>query len=240
MQAEHVAGSLTAAVSHPVTLQVINQGTGIWGNVATGLITGLLTGGITLTGIWLTHRFTLKREKEASEDKLQRDRYFIATQLVFLLENYGEKCVLVAEDFGTEDGDGYTAEQHRMPVIDFSGISGDWRSLPLSLMYRLRELEIIQTGVMNMLSDLYDYDDQPQFDEYFHSRRFHATRLGLKAFILAAKLRKKSGLPAMAGGQWFAPRRLWTLYRRFKKVFSRFRLGPMALSHYINADRSGH
>ena len=56
--------SIVAATSHPVSVQLINQGAGIWGNVATGLITGLLTGGITLTGIWLTHYFTLKRERQ--------------------------------------------------------------------------------------------------------------------------------------------------------------------------------
>lgn len=37
--------SIVAATSHPVSVQLINQGAGIWGNVATGLITGLLTGG---------------------------------------------------------------------------------------------------------------------------------------------------------------------------------------------------
>ncbi|MFX2134240.1 hypothetical protein VVZ54_27085, partial [Klebsiella pneumoniae] len=64
--------SIVAATSHPVSVQLINQGAGIWGNVATGLITGLLTGGITLTGIWLTHYFTLKRERQASEDKMKK------------------------------------------------------------------------------------------------------------------------------------------------------------------------
>ncbi len=40
-----VADGLAVAASHPITVQVINQGAGIRGNVATGLITGLLTGG---------------------------------------------------------------------------------------------------------------------------------------------------------------------------------------------------
>ena len=34
--------SIVAATSHPVSVQLINQGAGIWGNVATGLITALL------------------------------------------------------------------------------------------------------------------------------------------------------------------------------------------------------
>ncbi|MEK8779716.1 hypothetical protein P2S51_28070, partial [Escherichia coli] len=72
--------SIVAATSHPVSVQLINQGAGIWGNVATGLITGLLTGGITLTGIWLTHYFTLKRERQASEDKMKKELHYIATE----------------------------------------------------------------------------------------------------------------------------------------------------------------
>ncbi|MEJ1269052.1 hypothetical protein WDV93_25330 [Pantoea ananatis] len=35
MQAEEIING----VAHPVTVQIINQGPGIWGNVATGLIT---------------------------------------------------------------------------------------------------------------------------------------------------------------------------------------------------------
>ncbi len=43
--------------------------------------------GITLTGIWLTHYFTLKRER-ASEDKMKKELHYIATELVFMLERY--------------------------------------------------------------------------------------------------------------------------------------------------------
>ena len=46
---DNIIENLANAFTHPVTVQVINQSPGIWRNVATGLITGLLTGGITLT-----------------------------------------------------------------------------------------------------------------------------------------------------------------------------------------------
>lgn len=39
MLADYIADSLSSVVSHPVTVQVINQGPGIWGSVAAGLIT---------------------------------------------------------------------------------------------------------------------------------------------------------------------------------------------------------
>jgi len=84
MQTEQIADSVAAGVTHPVMVQVINLGPGIWGNVAIGLITA----GAAIAAVMLTHRFTLKREKQASEDWLQRERYFIATELVFMLERF--------------------------------------------------------------------------------------------------------------------------------------------------------
>ena len=65
------AESVAAAATHPVTVQVINQGLGIWGSVATGLITA----GAAIAAVMLTHRFTLQREKLASEDKQLKERY---------------------------------------------------------------------------------------------------------------------------------------------------------------------
>ena len=86
IQADNISNGVAGAVSHPLTVQIINQGPGIWGNVATGLITA----GAAVAAVMLTHKFTLRRERSASEDKQKRERYFIATELVFLLERFSE------------------------------------------------------------------------------------------------------------------------------------------------------
>lgn len=138
--------SIVAATSHPVSVQLINQGAGIWGNVATGLITGLLTGGITLTGIWLTHYFTLKRERQASEDKMKKELHYIATELVFMLERYAEGCFRVVTDDGQDD-DAPQPERKAVtnyPELNLIDVSGDWRTLEPRLMYRIRELPVLQ------------------------------------------------------------------------------------------------
>ncbi len=65
--------SIVAATSHPVSVQLINQGAGIWGKRGNRAYHWPAYWGITLTGIWLTHYFTLKRERQASEDKMKRN-----------------------------------------------------------------------------------------------------------------------------------------------------------------------
>ncbi|EPE1853242.1 hypothetical protein ACSG7Z_003763 [Cronobacter dublinensis] len=194
------ADSIATAISHPVTVQLITQGAGIWGNVATGLITGLLTGGITLAGIWLTHRFTLQRERQASEDKLARERLFIATELIILLEQYAEDCAAVASD----DGELFfepNRQAERVPNTDypvplnFEMVTGDWRSLPAVLMFRIRELPLLRTEAMGAIKDAGANSTPPDHSEYFSARQYEFSRLGLKAIHLARQLRRKCGLP---------------------------------------------
>ncbi|MHC2598987.1 hypothetical protein ACVLVH_004670 [Kluyvera sp. 1366] len=64
MQADDLANGAIAVASHPITVQVTNQGPGIWGNVATGLITACAA----IAAVMLTHRYTLHREKQASQE----------------------------------------------------------------------------------------------------------------------------------------------------------------------------
>jgi len=194
------ADSVATAISHPVTVQLITQETGIWGNVATGLITGILTGGITLTGIWLTHRFTLQRERQASDDKLKQERLFIATELIFILEQYAEGCAQVACDHGEETCDKYgqaeltpTAGFPALP--DFEKVSGDWRSLPADLMYRIRALPVLRNEAMRAIEDSWENSSHPDHVFFFSARQYEFSLLGLKAIHLARLLRKLCKLP---------------------------------------------
>lgn len=217
MHADYIADSLSSVVSHPVTVQVINQGPGIWGSVATGLITA----GAAIAAVMLTHRFTLKREKQTSEDKMHRERYFIATELIFMLERFGEECVPPATDYGdAEDENGYSVSESRIPDISFAGIKGDWRSLPPLVMYRLRELEVMLAESHNIISALFEHDEPPYFSEGFFRRQKQAVRLGIWAFILSAKLRKLCNVPVIrqAENAWSAPRVLRLQYRRHQAI----------------------
>ena len=213
--------SIVAATSHPVSVQLINQGAGIWGNVATGLITGLLTGGITLTGIWLTHYFTLKRERQASEDKMKKELHYIATELVFMLERYAEGCFRVVTDDGQDD-DAPQPERKAVtnyPELNLIDVSGDWRTLEPRLMYRIRELPVLQDEAHRAIAYAAEYSDPPCHKAYFRERQYQFTRLGINAVILAVRLRKATGMPETR----LTGHDEWSAVSVFRKVWRRER-----------------
>ena len=61
--------SIVAATSHPVSVQLINQRGGDLGKRGNRAYHWPAYWGITLTGIWLTHYFTLKRERQRQKIK---------------------------------------------------------------------------------------------------------------------------------------------------------------------------
>lgn len=204
-----VIDATTVAASHPVTVQVINQGPGIWGNVATGLITA----GAAITAVMLTHRFTLRREKLASKQNELRELHFITTELIFLLEQFADGCASVATDDGYKNDKHATVPSASQPEFGYSSVTGDWRALPVSLMYKLRELPVLKIESDRTIdaTDLIG----PDYDEFFEARQYEYTRLGLKAIILALRLRKLAGFPEsrLNATPWSSQRVLWKTWR---------------------------
>ena len=217
---DNIIENLANAVTHPVTVQVINQSPGIWGNVATGLITGLLTGGITLTGIWLTHFFTQRREKLTSEDKLKREQHFIATELIFTLEKFAEKCATIATHGAYENRYSLSGGEVDLPEIDVSDVKGDWRVLPARLMHRISELPVLKLSSDRIITT--GYRAPPYFEDATITRRYEYTRLGIRAIVLARSLRKLAGFVQTRSDEtiWPAKRaliRVWTLEKRRRR-----------------------
>ncbi|MDU4749187.1 MAG: hypothetical protein E6X99_23725 [Pantoea sp.] len=208
------ADGIIAAAAHPVAVQVINQGPGIWGNVATGLITA----GAAIAGILLTHHFTLRRERLAAEDKLQKEKHFIATELIFMLEQFAERCAQVAVDTGVNE------HQHRVfsiasPQFNIENVSGDWRALPPLLMYRIRQLPVLQSEAEDTIAYIKARDPAFQKFNTFQERYYQYARLGLKAAILAIKLRACANLPAsrIRENAWSPFRILRTVWKQERK-----------------------
>ncbi|HBV9148144.1 TPA: hypothetical protein NPP83_003034 [Klebsiella quasipneumoniae subsp. similipneumoniae] len=87
-------------------------------------------------------------------------------------------------------------------------------------MFRIRELDVQLAESRNALSIERENDAEPHLTEFFFWRRRYATRLGIKAFLLAAKLRKLNGMPEMKGtrSHWFAPRNLWKQYCEQREI----------------------
>lgn len=206
---------IIAAASHPVTVQVINQGPGIWGNIATGLITA----GAAIAAVMLTHRFTLKREKLASLDRLRREQHFIATELIFLLEQYAEGCARVAADAGDDNPQTEREPTVSYPELELTDVSGDWRVLRGLMMYRIRQLPVMQNEAKRTIAGVGEYDHPPFYSAYFQERQYQFARLGMKAVILAMRLRKSVDLPEsrLQDTEWSAYNVLWKVWRRERK-----------------------
>lgn len=165
---------------------------------------------------WLSHIFITRREKRASEEKLNRERYFIATELVFLLEQFAEGCIAPACDAGTFDyTEGRRKGETDFPKFDYASITGDWRTLPPRLIYRLRELIVLQEEARRLISDSFDMDDILDPAESYAIRQYQAARLGMKAKIQSGRLRTLCSMPstALLHGQRSSGAVLWKLWR---------------------------
>jgi len=193
---------------------------------------------------WLSHVLITSREKRASEDKEQKERHFISIELVLILEQYAEGCARVAADAG-DDND--PSQPERLPTVNYpelnlQEISGDWRVLKALLMYRIRELPVLQNEARSMIEAALDAYDPPFHAPYFHERQYQFARLGMKAVILAMRLRKSEGLPEtrLRDTQWSAYNVLWKKWRDESKrriFLKRLEMQQLAAFEIMNSQR---
>lgn len=117
-------------------------------------------------------------------------------------------------------------------LLDLSEASGDWRVLPPHQIFRIRSLEADHVGLISRISKFAAADD----DSYGLTLNFECFQAAVRAFILAARLRREAGLPDSAqlsdrsGILWelrAARRRTWSTVARLRraenKVFESFR-----------------
>ena len=186
-------------------------------SLAPQIITAVASIGAALGGVGLTHHFTRQREERAAAAKLASERLFIATELVFLLEQFAEACAGVATDHGYSNQDSITVPETTAPNLSYATVTGDWRVLPAKLMYRIRELPVIQAEADRSINAADAYP--PDYDEFFEERQNQYTRLGLKAIIQSRRLRQFAGLPdsRLDASPWSAQNVLWKAWRLERK-----------------------
>lgn len=136
--------------------------------------------------------------------------------MIFLLEQFAEGCANVAVDHGEPDLQGKYSISVRVPELNINDATGDWRPLPARIMYRIRELPILQKEADRRISNVSEYDWAPYYKDSFEERQYQYSRLGLKALILAIRLRKMTGLPAtrLDAAEWSAQPQMWGVWRR--------------------------
>lgn len=206
------------------------EGISAWLPLISTMAGGLLAASVAVFVNRQSHRNALEREnraaaakllrdREAGEEKAARERQFIATELVFLLEEFAAGCALVSTDSGTEDSDGYTLTTTLLPELILTAVAGDWRVLPPDMMYRIRELPVLHKEACSLVSSVQDNDSPPDYSDTLWERQYQFARLGLKALILAIRLRRLAGFPPtrLDATPWSAQQTLWTAWRLERK-----------------------
>ncbi|WP_440514987.1 hypothetical protein [Serratia sarumanii] len=196
-------------------VKIVKDSPGLWPQIITAVSTIIAAVGT----VNLNHRFTLKREQAVAERKLAGERYFIATELVFKLEDYAEMCAEVSQDDGRRDeGDKYRPNVSAYS-LEFDDVTGDWRALPPPVMYRVREMIVLQAEARGSINFHYDVDTSSRHDTFYRERKYQYARLGLRALLLAKRLRKLTGMPSsrLDKYDWSAQQTLWQGWREGRK-----------------------
>lgn len=203
------------------------DGISVWVPVISTLAGGVLAGGVALLISRMNHRYALEREAIAAKerqlhelsianDKKAEELRFLASELVFLLEEFADKCALVAADNGELNQEGVTVATEYPPNLVLTQVIGDWRVLPETLMYRIRELPVLKNEAGRYVSSAYENDWPPDYSRAFWERQYQYSRLGLKAVFAAIRLRKIAKFPQtrLDITEWSALPVLWRLWKQ--------------------------
>ncbi|EOP7090382.1 hypothetical protein N4K29_RS23845, partial [Escherichia coli] len=104
-------------------VKVVKDSASLWPQI----ITAVLSAGTAFGGVWYGQWRITQREEEAATAKLVSERLFIATELVFLLERFAQRCAPAATATVEHDQDGRGEAEFLLPEIDYSPVSGNWR-----------------------------------------------------------------------------------------------------------------
>lgn len=172
-------------------VKVVKDSASLWPQI----ITAVSSAGAALGGVCLTHHFTRRREERAAAAKLESERLYISTELVFLLERFAQRCLYAARDQGEQDDKARYKANFHIPELSYAAISGDWRSLPAELLYQVQQLEILREEAVSIVNAAF-IESTPYDDDGIIELNNQASRLGILAIHLSRRLRTLSSMPA--------------------------------------------
>lgn len=163
-----------------------------------------------LVGVGIGALLTYLRELRAEKIKDKRDTSYLAILVVTHLDRFANGCMDVAHDDGTSEGrpagkDGSNQTTVSPPQFAPLDIKVEWRVLPRQLMYDILEIPAKQEHLEKQLSGVAEFDDPPDYTEFFWSRRRAYAALGLKVSGVAKRLREFAKMPTEDGsipGDW--------------------------------------
>lgn len=171
-------------------VKVVKDSTSLWPQI----ITAVSSIGAALGGVSLTHHFTRRREERAAAAKLESERLYISTELVFLLERFAQRCLPAAKDEGEQDEQARFKANFHIPELSYALVSGDWRSLPPELLYQIHQLEVLREEGLSAVSSAF-IESTPYDDDGIVELNNQASRLGIRAIRLSRQLRRLCSMP---------------------------------------------
>ncbi|MBI5926338.1 MAG: hypothetical protein HY836_12135 [Aquabacterium sp.] len=177
-----------------------------WASIAPSVVSAISG----LLGVRLGGELTERREAAKEASLAKREASYLAILVVAHLDRYATGCLHVAYDDGTSEGSpaGGDGQFHQTtvtpPTFDPLSLQVDWKVLPVDLMYSVLNLPYKAEQLANHLASAYEYDDYPDFTDFFWARQHGYAVLGLEVSALARKLRLHAGLPLgnHAQGEW--------------------------------------
>lgn len=144
---------------------------------------------------WLTNRGS----SAASKRSESRQAQYLAVQVAPELRAFAAACLRVSYDDGTEEGrpagtGGLHEPTERVDSFRPDLIQNvDWRTLPAPLMVDVLTFEEKHKAILVLLSDVHEFDDPPDFTDYFSERQQLYVALGAEALELGVRLFRETG-----------------------------------------------
>jgi hypothetical protein len=174
-----------------------------------GNVNAIISAVAGLAGVGTGALLTYLKDKRAERIKDQRDASYLAILVVTHLDRFVSGCLHVAYDDGTSEGqpaggDGYYRTTVEPPEFAPLDIKVEWRVLPRQLMYDILEIPAKVEHLQNQLAGVMEFDDPPNYGEFFWRRRRDYAKLGLKVSAVAKRLREFAQMPIEEGipGDW--------------------------------------
>lgn len=164
-------------------------------------IAAIISAGAGIIGVILGNSFVAIKEWLKDSKMDERDSAYLAILVVSHLDRFASGCWHVALDDGTSEGRpaGGDGEFHQVTVSapEFLPleIKVEWKVLPKELMYDILQIPDKREHIENRLSGVWDFDDPPEYTEFFWSRQRDYAELGLSVCAVAKKLRGFAGMP---------------------------------------------
>lgn len=172
-------------------------------------IAAIISAASAIGGVILGNSFVAIKESLKDRKKDKRESSYLAILVVSHLDRFANGCWYVAKDDGEIEGRPAGGNgEYWMPTVKAPEflpleIEVEWRVLPKGLMYDILQIPDKREHIENRLSSIWDYDDGPDYSEYFFARQRHYAELGLQVSAVAKRLRVHAGMPiegALTGG----------------------------------------